>query len=101
MIGFTGCFLAVWKNSYAPNMLPWSVIAIAGICWRAASASSSPFLAAPSSIEYSVWTCRWTNDELTGTGSLLNDDLAERSGATVTRGRVPTAAGLQDSGEPP
>ena len=39
-------------------MLPWSVIAMAGISIRAHSANSSASRAAPSSIEYSVWTCR-------------------------------------------
>lgn len=58
MIGLTALSFAFWKNSYAPNMLPWSLIAIAGIPCRSASATSLPFLAAPSSIEYSVWTCR-------------------------------------------
>ncbi len=43
-------------------MLPWSVIATAVIPSRAASANSRPTLAAPSSIEYSVCTCRWTNE---------------------------------------
>jgi len=39
-----------------------SVVASAGICWRAASANRSSMRAAPSSIEYSVWTCRCTNE---------------------------------------
>ena len=62
MIGFTPDFEAVWKNSYAPNMFPWSLIATAGISCRATSANSLLFFAAPSSIEYSVCTCRWTKE---------------------------------------
>ncbi len=58
MIGFTPVLAAEWKNSYAPNMLPWSLIAMAGMPCLSASANSLPFFAAPSSIEYSVWTCR-------------------------------------------
>src|ERR1700689_3575458 len=48
-------------------MLPWSVIPIAGICSRCASASMGATFAAPSNIEYSVWLCRCTNDWLIGT----------------------------------
>src|SRR6185437_12490238 len=48
-------------------MLPWSVIPIAGICSRCASASIGETFAAPSNIEYSVWLCRCTNDLLIGT----------------------------------
>src|ERR1700753_2808697 len=48
-------------------MLPWSVIPIAGICSRCASASMGETFAAPSNIEYSVWLCRCTNDLLIGT----------------------------------
>ena len=43
-------------------MLPWSVIARAGWPSATAAATTSPIRAAPSSIEYSVWVCRWTND---------------------------------------
>ena len=43
-------------------MLPWSVIPSAG--WPSATAAStrSSTRAAPSSIENSVWVCRWVND---------------------------------------
>ena len=40
-------------------MLPWSVMPIAGWPSAAAAATTSPTRAAPSSIEYSVWTWRW------------------------------------------
>src|SRR5690349_9799471 len=45
-------------------MFPWSVIPIAGICNRCASASIGLTFAAPSSIEYSVWLCRCTKEAL-------------------------------------
>src|SRR6186997_1612734 len=44
-------------------MFPWSVMPIAGISSRWASASIGEIFAAPSSIEYSVWLCRCTKDE--------------------------------------
>ena len=43
-------------------MLPWSVIAIAGWPSATAAATTSSTRAAPSSIEYSVWLCRWANE---------------------------------------
>src|ERR1700761_4716681 len=43
-------------------MLPWSVIPIADISSRCASASIGAIFAAPSNIEYSVWLCRCTKD---------------------------------------
>jgi len=43
-------------------MLPWSVMARAGWPSAFAAATASPTRAAPSSIENSVWLCRWTKD---------------------------------------
>src|SRR3954453_18481769 len=43
-------------------MLPWSVIPTAGWPSAAAVATTSAMRAAPSSIENSVWRCRWTNE---------------------------------------
>ena len=57
------------RTRSAPNMLPWSVIASAGISIRAVSSSSSPTRAAPSSMENSVCTCRCTNDALLDIGA--------------------------------
>ncbi len=45
-------------NSAAPYMLPWSVIATWLWPSRSTSLNSCFSRAAPSSIEYSVWTCR-------------------------------------------
>ncbi|GAA3132155.1 hypothetical protein GCM10020001_062970 [Nonomuraea salmonea] len=70
MIGLTGEPEATFWNSYAPNMLPWSLIAIAGISSRSASLNSGFSFAAPSSMLYSVCTCRCTKDLLTRSPNL-------------------------------
>src|SRR5438552_426012 len=62
MIGCTPCRRASSVNCTAPNMLPWSVIAQAGIPAARTRGSSSLILLAPSSSENCVWRCRWTND---------------------------------------
>src|SRR3712207_7889944 len=64
MIGLSPWALAPDQNSKAPKTLPWSVIAIAGIPSSAVRANMSSSRAAPSSMEYSVWTCRWTKSPL-------------------------------------
>src|SRR3954452_703287 len=61
MIGLMPCSLALDQNSKAPNTLPWSVIAIASMPSSAVRAKRSSSRAAPSSMEYSVCTCRCTN----------------------------------------
>src|SRR5919204_5857804 len=50
----------------APASEPWSVRVTDGISSRAAFAASAGIRHAPSRIEYSEWTCRWTNEALTG-----------------------------------
>src|SRR5256885_3868946 len=62
MIGFTPALRAASYIGIAPYMLPWSVIPTAGWPSAAAAATTSPMRDAPSSIEYSVCRCRWTND---------------------------------------
>src|SRR3712207_2005559 len=64
MIGLSPWALAPDQNSNAPKTLPWSVIAIAGIPRSAVRANMSSSRAAPSSMEYSVWPCRWTKSPL-------------------------------------
>src|SRR5690349_9729589 len=61
-------------------MFPWSVIPTAGCPSATALATTSGIRAAPSSIEYSVCRCRWTNDR---------DDTL-----TLRAGRVGWLAGL-------
>src|SRR5689334_7978625 len=46
----------------APYMFPWSVMPTAGWPSESAAATTSPIRDAPSSIEYSVCRCRWTNE---------------------------------------
>src|SRR6218665_2238806 len=80
MMGFTPCRVAFFQKSNAPNILPWSVIAMAVIpCARVAEISSAT-RAAQSSIEYSVCTCRCANDSDTNlltrcTASVCGEDF--------------------------
>ena len=60
MIGLSPAPRAFVKKSYAPKRFPWSVIAMADMPRRLASVIKSSSRAAPSSIEYSVCTWRWT-----------------------------------------
>src|SRR6266516_4274102 len=62
MTGRTPCFAASLVSSTAPASEPWSVRATAGISNSAARAASAGIRQAPSRIEYSEWTCRWTKD---------------------------------------
>src|SRR5215216_7811810 len=57
-IGLTSCFLQALNSSTAPFMTPWSVSPSAGCPNSAARAASRSILHAPSSSEYSEWTCR-------------------------------------------
>jgi hypothetical protein len=70
MIGLMPLAFALDQKSYAPNTNPWSVVAIAVCPRRWASPKRSFSRAAPSSIEYSVCTCRCTKsvDEAEGMG---------------------------------
>src|SRR5690554_939025 len=64
MIGLIPASVAVFQKSYAPKTLPWSVTATAGIPCSTAAAISGLTLAAPSSMEYSLCTCRCTKESL-------------------------------------
>src|SRR5512132_3087874 len=55
-------------------MEPWSVSETAGISNSAARAASSGMRQAPSRIEYSEWTWRWTNGA-SGTGWTVYDPV--------------------------
>src|SRR5919198_2776121 len=52
------CFLAALYSSIEPFMTPWSVRPSAGWPNSAARAARASILHAPSSSEYSEWTCR-------------------------------------------
>lgn len=56
MIGVTPAFFAEWKKSYAPCRFPWSDIAICDMPISLQALNMSLSRAAPSSIEYCVWT---------------------------------------------
>ena len=49
-------FFATLRNSFTPYILPWSVIARAGIPSSLARSKRPPIEAWPSRIEYCVWT---------------------------------------------
>ncbi len=56
MMGLTPLAVACFQKSYAPNMLPWSVTAMAGMPCSETACMRGPTRAAPSSIEYSLCT---------------------------------------------
>src|ERR687897_1164097 len=60
MIGLTPWARHASYISTAPFITPWSVSPRAGIPSSAARAAIRSILHAPSSSEYSLWTCRWT-----------------------------------------
>src|SRR5581483_1892257 len=72
-IGVMPFAVACRWNSAAANMLPWSVIATCVIPCAWTSLNSSLSLAAPSSIEYSVCTCRWANGPCVGSCVAIGD----------------------------
>src|SRR3954451_2916051 len=59
MMGLTPCLRAALNSSTEPFITPWSVSPIAGWPSSAARAARASTLHAPSSSEYSEWTCRW------------------------------------------
>src|SRR6185503_5390823 len=63
--GLTPTLSVSRTSSTAPAREPWSVSATAGISSSAARAASAGMRHAPSRIEYSLWTCRWTKSGLT------------------------------------
>src|SRR2546421_6443322 len=68
MTGLTPWPLAALTRSIAPASDPWSVSATAGISSSAARCASAGIRQAPSRIEYSEWTWRWTKGTVSGTG---------------------------------
>src|SRR5579864_542301 len=71
MTGLIPFFLASLTRSMVPAREPWSVSATAGICSSAARAARAGIRHAPSRIEYSEWTWRWTNEAVSGTARPL------------------------------
>src|SRR5438270_11387863 len=68
MTGLTPWPLAALTRSIAPASDPWSVSATAGISSSAARCARAGIRQAPSRIEYSEWTWRWTKGTVSGTG---------------------------------
>src|SRR5438132_4318341 len=60
MTGLIPFFFASLTRSMVPAREPWSVSVTAGISSSAARAASAGIRHAPSRIEYSEWTWRWT-----------------------------------------
>ena len=60
MTGWTPRARAASKNLIAPKRFAESVMASAGMPSAAAAATASSTRAMPSTIEYSVWSRRWT-----------------------------------------
>src|SRR3954470_4348978 len=58
------CFFAALKVSTAPFGTPGSVRPMAGWPYAAARSARASILHAPSSSEYSEWTCRCATEEL-------------------------------------
>src|SRR5689334_19631208 len=70
-------FSAALLSSTAPAIDPWSVRPIAGMPMSEARWTSGPMRQAPSRIEYSLWTWRWTYGEASVTAGAVY-----RSGVT-------------------
>src|SRR3954464_15527959 len=60
MTGLTPVLRVFDQSWTAPAIEPWSVRLTAGISSSAARLTRSGTRQAPSRIEYSEWTCRWT-----------------------------------------
>src|SRR5438105_12421548 len=71
MTGLIPFFWAALTRSIVPAREPWSVSATAGICSSAARAARAGMRHAPSRIEYSEWTWRWTKGAVSGTARPL------------------------------
>src|SRR3954462_1009367 len=87
-------FFAALYSSTAPFITPWSVSPSAGWPKAAARSTRPSILQAPSSSEYSEWTCRWAQGEVL-TGLLMVG--AGPDGAGPVRGVL--AAPCEDSDE--
>src|SRR6266511_5424635 len=100
MTGLTPVPFVALKSCTAPAIEPWSVSETAGISSSAARFASSGMRQAPSRIEYSEWTCRWTKGAADGSVRALNQERLcrrerrERAGA----GRGAAAQEAADDG---
>src|SRR5215210_2100564 len=90
MIGLTPVPFVAFQSWTAPAMLPWSVSVTAGISNSAACSTRSGTRQAPSRIEYSEWTWRWTKGAAAiGRDSLRRPPDGSRNGSVVRLKRHP------------
>src|SRR5438094_1740742 len=98
------CFRASRWSSTAPTSEPWSVSVTAGIPSSAARAARAGIRQAPSRIEYSEWTWRWTKSA-SGTGRAIvqldPDAPSARVGAGQLRGGEDVTLERLVEAEPP
>src|SRR5712671_6479289 len=84
MIGWMPASEQAVANSRAPNRLPLSVIATAGIASPRHSPTSSLILIAPADSEYGLWTRRWMKS---ASGISVFDPPAGHQDGTRVRGK--------------
>src|SRR5436190_5331553 len=84
MTGLTPVPFVVFQSCTAPAMLPWSVSVTAAISSSAARATRSGIRQAPSRIEYSEWTWRWTNGAAAIGGTVYGGPLTAPARAQAT-----------------
>ena len=100
MTGLTPVPFAALKSCTAPAIEPWSVSETAGISSSAARATRSGIRHAPSRIEYSEWTCRWTKGAV---AHRLGQSRAapDRSRSRLSKSRPLRAAGSRKAADSP
>src|SRR6478752_6506897 len=94
MTGLTPVFRVAFQSWTAPAMEPWSVRLTDGISSSAARETRSGTRHAPSRIEYSEWTWRWTNSawaiadahSTPGSGRVSKGALEQQHHRAIQRG---------------
>src|ERR1700724_1385757 len=82
----------------APNILPWSVSAIAGIPTRAAAPMTSSRRLAPSSRLYWLWRWRWTKSAIALESPAMVAEAGGLPGGLAEPGRVFSGSGEGEGG---
>src|SRR3954447_24736257 len=97
MTGLMPSAFAAFVSATAPASEPWSVRLTAGISSSAARFARSEIRHAPSRIEYSEWTWRWTKGTVSGTARTIlerpPDDLIEVRLSMLEGGRYAAPSG--------
>src|SRR2546421_2843419 len=94
MMGLTPCLAQAFWSSTAPFITPWSVSPSAGCSNAAARAARASILHAPSSSEYSEWTCRWAQAGVLTAAAILG---ARPDGARRRSRLLRPSGGLGDA----